>query len=178
MVSSSGNGCLHRLTFYARCINVISQIEFIIISLSNHCLFNAVQAELRASKMLPVPHASLSKLLCVSVFVYQECNRWGLARDHVIMFESQSLWRAIGVPWEGVRQWFCLLLLCLLHLPLFLPGQCWNTPTCSHSNCWSVICFVRWSLGPTEELTFIWFCAQKVAQWRDTVTTHMTNWWL
>lgn len=125
--------------------------------------------------LMPLSQSS-SVSLCV--FVYQECNRRGLARDHVIMFESQSLWRAIGVPWEGVRQWFCLLLLCLLHLPLFLPGQCWNTPTCSHSNCWSVICFVRWSLGPTEELTFIWFCAQKVAQWRDTVTTHMTNWWL
>lgn len=60
-----------------------------------------------------------------SVFIlHQECDWWGLAWDHVVMSESSSLWWTFRDPWKRVRQRLCLLLLCLLHLPLLLPGQC------------------------------------------------------
>lgn len=93
-------------------------------------------------KRVSLTKACLFHSVCLCFYSYQECNWRGLARDHVIMSESQTLWRAVRDPWEGVWQRLCLLLLCLLYLPLLLSGQFWYTPR-SQCNCWPIIHTIR-----------------------------------
>lgn len=54
----------------------------------------------------------------------QERHWWGLARDHAVLPERSEVCRGLGRHWEWVRQRFRLLLLCVLHFPLLIPGQC------------------------------------------------------
>ncbi len=60
--------------------------------------------------------------LCSSSCLLQECHWWSLAWDYAVLSEWAHLWLKIRHSWKGVREWLCLLLLRLLHFPLFFLG--------------------------------------------------------
>lgn len=86
----------------------------------------------------------------------QERHWRSLARDHAVLSEWAHLWRKIGHTWKGVREWLCLLLLCLLHFPLLLSGQCSESyqPKQAHHYC-------SMSSHPTYPPKAVWLFIKK-----------------
>lgn len=106
-----------------------------------HCNLNISNSPIICS-LCHILWQSFLGLIEDAAFIQSSCllqeRHWrSLARDHAVLSEWAHLRQIFGHTWKGVREWLCLLLLCLLYFPLLLPGQCSDSyqPKQAHHYC-------------------------------------------